>query len=56
MAAAFNDKDRWHFAAKVFFSLLFGLPCLCVALKGQPPDSVKWAMTMVGVIIGYWVK
>ena len=56
MAAAFNTRERWDFAAKVFFSVLFGIPALYVASKGQPPESVKWATGLIGFILGYWLK
>jgi len=52
----FTTRDRWHFLARVGVSLLFGVPAVYIVLSGQPSESVKWAMGLIGVIVGYWLR
>ncbi len=57
MASQFSDRERWEFVARSIVSLVLLIACLIVILKGQYPDAVmKWAIGIVGVIVGYWLR
>ncbi len=55
--AQFSQQDRWYFAARATLSAVLLAVCLFVVLRGGYPDpTVKWAIGIIGVVIGYWLR
>ena len=54
---AFSPRDQWMLIARVAISLFVLIPSLWVILSGSFPDSTtKWAIGMVGLVVGYWLR
>ena len=55
--AEFSTRDRWHFLARAVLSVIILIVGLFVILAGSHPDpTVKWAIGLVGVVVGYWLR
>ncbi len=57
MVAEFTIEQRWNFVARAFVSVVVLSAGIFVILHGSYPDAiVKWAIGVVGVVIGYWLR
>lgn len=51
-----SQEVRSNFWARLFISSLILIACLYVILsQAFPPDYTKWAMSTIGVVLGYWL-
>jgi len=53
----FSARDRWYFVARAVVSASLLAASLFVILSGAFPDPiVKWAIGIVGLVAGYWLR
>jgi hypothetical protein len=53
----FSLRDRWLFVARAMISLIVLIPSLWVILSGTFPEATtKWAIGIIGLIVGYWLR
>jgi len=57
VATSGNEADRPTFIVQVAISLVVLAAALYVILaRPDAPDDHKWAYSIVGTIVGYWLK
>ncbi len=53
----FTQRERWYFIVRAALSLIVLLVSLIVILNGSYSDATtKWAIGMIGLVVGYWLK
>lgn len=53
----FIQKERWMLVVRLVVSALFGGASLYVILSNHYPDATsKWAIGIVGLVVGYWLR
>ena len=54
---SFSRQERWMFVARAVVSIVLLTGGLYILLKGGYPDAVtKWAIGVIGLVIGYWLR
>jgi hypothetical protein len=57
MAPSYGERERWHLIARIVISLSLLIVSCTILLKGTYSDATtKWAIGIVGVIVGYWLR
>lgn len=55
--AEFTTSERYDFVARAVVSLVILIAGLYVLLIGNYPDAiVKWAIGVIGLVVGYWLR
>jgi hypothetical protein len=53
----FTRQSRWKFVVQVAVSGVVLVGCLIIILTNKYSDAtMKWALGLVGVVIGYWLR
>jgi hypothetical protein len=53
----FSPRDRWMLAIRAAISFILLSASLYVIMIGQYPDAItKWAIGIIGIIVGYWLR